>query len=177
MARKARKPSGKKAQGDSNQRSTTPPSPQTNKKKRPATDQSDEPKKKRKRKTKPTELTPKQIITAYQNNPPECYVVGPTNNKWVDNGKAMAAYLGFLTAESFRHWLTMDRKEANRQFPPSVILATFQEQYENNYGKPSKVSGSNRTNVSRTSIWDQLATNSKELMPQMVTGARYVHRL
>lgn len=56
----------------------------------------------------------------------------------------------------------------------STILDAFLRVHENNYGKPIKASGVSRTNVQRSAIWDQLANNSQQLMPQMQDSVQCV---
>jgi hypothetical protein len=187
-----RTPTKEKAQADNNQRKGKP-SPSTPANKRAAAGSGEKPNKRQRRDKKAPAatqpppspelpalppLTPDQILTAHESNPPDCYVVGPPKNKWVDNAKALASYLGFEDVEHFRDWLQNGvQGQAADNTEPIKILGAFLKQYENNYGKAVKTSGSNRTNVSRNSIWDQLANNSQELMPQMGTSARYVLRL
>lgn len=50
----------------------------------------------------PPPLTPEEIITTYENSPPECYIIGPSSGKWVDNAKVLGAYLGFGEVEELR---------------------------------------------------------------------------
>jgi hypothetical protein len=187
-----REPTREKAQADNNQQKDKPSTPKPAKK-RAAAGSGEKPNKRQKRDKKAPAgtqsppspeipafppLTPDQILTARESNPPDCYVVGPPKNKWVDNAKALASYLGFEDVEHFRDWLQNGGQEqATNNIKPITVLDAFLKQYENNYGKAVKTSGSNRTNVSRNSIWDQLANNSQELMPQMSTNARYVLRL
>ncbi len=187
-----KKPTKAKAQADSNQQEDNP-SPQKPAKKRAAAGSGEKPNKRQKSDRKAPAatqsppgpeppalppLSPDQILTARESNPPDCYVVGPGKNKWVDNAKALASYLGFEDVEYFRDWLQKGvQEQAADNIKPIQILDAFLRQYENNYGKAVKTSGSNRTNVSRNSIWDQLANNSQELMPQMSASARYVLRL
>jgi hypothetical protein len=187
-----RKPTKEKAQAVNNQQQDKP-SPQKPTKKRAAAGSIEKPNKRQKRDKKAPAatqsspgpelpalppLTSDQILTARESNPPDCYVVGPPKNKWVDNAKALASYLGFEDVEHFRDWLQNGvQEQAADKIKPIQILDAFLRQYENNYGKAVKASGSSRTNVSRNSIWDQLANNSQELMPQMSTSARYVLRL
>jgi hypothetical protein len=132
------------------------------------------PPKKKPKTVKP--LTSDEIRLAQRQNPPDCYVVGPKNGSWVDNAKAMAAYLGFEELEGFRAWFKRKRTVPNTP-TPEEILEAFRTIAEGNFGKPNKFGGSNRTNVSRHSIWEQLNNNTLELMPQMQKDSAYVRRL
>ena len=120
-------------------------------------------------------LTPTEILNAYRANPTDCYVVGPS--KWVDNAKALAGYLGFADLKAFRTWLTNGTGTTASGHEPNDILKTFLQLHKDNYGRPVKASGENRINISLGSIWDQLANNSTELMPQMREDAQFVLRL
>ncbi len=110
------------------------------------------PKKRRKNKKgestdEPAPLTPQQILNAAEINPPDCYIIGPPNNKWVDNAKAIGSYLGFKTVAELREWLKEDNPESESGIQVPAILKIFQNEFESNYGKPSKAMGGNRTNV------------------------------
>ena len=177
----------KKAVSDNDEQQPSPPPPQLPKRKRGAAEPNPKPAKKSKPSKKDAAAatpaktpapTPKQILEAHANNPPECYVIGPPGGQWVNNSKALAGYLGFKTTGEFRTWLTQPSGEDDDDLPvPSQVLESFRMLHENNYSKPAKVTGANRTNVPRSAIWDQLINNSQELMPQMQIEAGYVLRL
>jgi hypothetical protein len=138
--------------------------------KRKLPDTATKPEKKQRRAAEPQPLTSDDVRAAKKSNPPQCYVIGPRTS-WVDNAKALAAYLGFQELDHFREWFTLKRSE-NRIPTPERILESFRAIHDANFGKPAKPGSTPRTNVARAAIWSQLEKNSQELMPQMQEDAR-----